>query len=113
MAVLKQQLEKFDNEFRAKYLLLLEELQAKKPKGVSLEFETDPWDDSNVEQIHYLSSMGVRQIGKRKYGTLRDFVYKSGISLEGLQKTLEGLQSEIGRYSINVDWKKIMNSPKS
>lgn len=108
MAALIEKLKEFDKDFRGKYLLFLEELQAKKPKRVSLEFRTDPYDAAGDEDIHYLNSRGIRQIGERKYSTLKHFVYGSEMSLEALQKTLEGLQAEVDRHNIKVDWNKTL-----
>lgn len=89
-------------------LLFLKELQAKKPKGISLVFNTDPYEGV-PETDHFLSSRGIRQRGENYYMSLEKFVYEYNMTLENLEETLIGLQQEIERYNIKVDWKKIFN----
>jgi len=70
-------------------------------------FNTEPYE-GNEETDHYLSSRGIRQHRKRKYMSLEKFVYECSMPHESLIETLIGLQNEIDKNKIKVDWEKIL-----
>lgn len=109
MAVLEKKLKEFDKEFRAQYFRLLKELQTKKPKNISLEFSTDPYDESE-EAIQFLNSKGIRQSGEKEYVSPTKFVYSSDppLTLEQMKESLDYFKTEIERYGIEIDWSKIL-----
>jgi len=98
-----EKMEKFDKDFRVRYLFFLKELQNKKPKGKSLEFHLDPYDTDSGESTHYLSSKGIRKRGERKYITPERLVYGYNASHEQIIESLKCLQGEVDKHKIEVD----------
>ena len=107
MAVLKEKMDKADEHFRIRYFFFLKELQDKKPKGKTLEFNIDPTSYASEDTTSYLSSKGIRGFGRRSFWTPENYVFGSNLSYQGITESLRCLQEEIDKHEIKVDWNNI------